>query len=297
MYCRIAVALVVSLSFTRSAGAQSVTTEALRSIRVDSLVGQVPVYYSSGISAQEAAELQQLAQGCITKYRDTVGGIPSVTLAVLDSASWTRLTRAPYGFPHHNPFSSPVVIVVPATAAGTFAGAVPPARANRFFRLLALHELGHVLTFASVGADPRSAGMPPQWPIPGWYLEFAASYFGLSCMAPADREAGITAEWLRSNRPAFTLLDEAAQLHEKQTADGRPYLMTTAYFLNVAWYQGVLEEAARHQLQHLGDGFTALLREQWHRASGSNSTEAVVNDLMRSNPNAAAWLRSIGAIR
>ena len=128
---------VICLWSAGSISAQ-VTTERIRALGVDSLAGPVVVYHSPGISQPEVIELQQLAHNCIARYRDSIKDIPPVTLAVLDSATWTRLARAPYGIPHDNFFVRPNVVVVPVSAAAIFAGVVTPERANRFFRLLAL---------------------------------------------------------------------------------------------------------------------------------------------------------------
>jgi hypothetical protein len=91
------------------------------------------------------------------------------------------------------------------------------------------------------------------------------------------------------------MLEDMDRLHEKQTTDGRPYLMTPEYWKNGAWVMGVIAEIARLQHARLGDGFLTLLREQWHRSDGT--TQALVEELTRSNPDLATWLKAVGAIQ
>jgi hypothetical protein len=279
----------------RPLGAQLPSIDNLAGLDIDSLSGPAPVYYSKTVAASEAAELQRLVRECVAKYQQDIPGIPPVAVAILDSATWVRGLEAPYGMPHHNPISTPVVFWVPATAAALFPTGIAPPEAQRLFRLLALHELGHQLHFASMGFDRMTMRAPPQWPVPGWYIEFIAEYFRISCLPASDAALGPSVEWLRANRPLYTLLDVADRLHEQRTADGRPYFGTPEYWANFAWLEHVMAGAVRLQHARLGDGFLELLREQWRRPSRS-STSTIVDDLMRSNPELGSWLRSMGAL-
>jgi hypothetical protein len=115
----------------------------LRSLGLDSLPGEIPVYHAHDVAATEAAEVQQLMRACVERYRAEIPGIPAITVAILDSATWTRVTPAPYGIPHHRPDLTPAVVIVPARPAAVVASiGLSAAEAPRFFRLLALHELG-----------------------------------------------------------------------------------------------------------------------------------------------------------
>jgi hypothetical protein len=276
--------------------AQVPVVEDLAALAIDSLPGRVTMYYSNTVPAADAAELQQLMVACVRKYESAITGIPPVVVAILDSTTWARALRPPYGMPHQNPASTPVVIFVPATAAAMFPTGLTPGQAQRFFRVLALHELGHQLAFAAVDVDRSTVGgAPPQWPVAGWYIEFAAEYFRISCLPAPDAALGPSDEWLRSNRPAVSDLDEAERMPGRRTADGRPYVGTPEFWANVAWIQLVMAGAARLQYARLGDGFLALLREQWQRPTRS-TTAMIVDDLMRSNPDLGQWLRGVGAL-
>ena len=292
MRCRTVILLLTILQ-AAPAASQLVTTEGLRPLSLDSVPGDITIYYSKLVQKTEATELQRLMQDCVAKYRDEISNIPSMVVAILDSSAWTRTTGAPFGIPHHNPFSTPVVVVVPATAGALASVGVPPMQAQRFFRLLALHEAGHLLTFAAVGFDRTNLSPATTWPVPRWYLEFAADYFRISCLPTTDVTVGAPVDWLRDNRPRYPLLDEGELLHERRTADGKPYISTPEYWTNFSWLMHVTGQAARLHYARVSEGFVALLRQQWRRTAGP-STQTVLGDL---NPDVAMWLRSVGAIR
>lgn len=157
---------------------------------VDSLPGAIPVYFTRGEARADAAHLQALANGCVAMYRDSVTTYPRVELAVLDSAAWVRVTSMPYGVPVNSGPATRAVVLVPARVrAGPplrFHG-TPPAEVDRFFHLLALHELGHLLTWAIVGVHAGSSVDGAHFP--GWYYEFAATYIALTCLTGHPAEA------------------------------------------------------------------------------------------------------------
>jgi len=266
-----------------------------RALHLDSLPGEVPMYFSSGITSREVSELQQLMQGCIARYRSLIPALPSVAVAILDSTAWRQASGAPYGFPHQNPTTAPVAIVVPTTAAPVLAEGIPAEQADRQFHLLALHELGHVLMFAAVGVDRTSLPLGTPLPVPGWFLEFAADFLRLPCLAPADAALGVSPDELAANRPTYTSLDDGEVLYQKPGPDGKPYVGTPAFLRNIAWYHRILEYGARLQLGHEdAAGFLGRLREQWRRPSGSADTQVFVKEL--DNPALSAWLTHVGAI-
>jgi hypothetical protein len=265
---------------------------------LDSLPGSVPVYFAREVAAGDAAEIQQRMEACVARYRAEVPGLPPVTVAILDSATWIRVSpMAPYGIPHHRPDLTPAVVIVPASPAARVASiGVDPAQAPRFFRGIALHELGHLVTWAAVGLDWVSNPNPDpgSWPLPGWYREFAASYLAVPCL-PADAPRP-SIDWLTSNQPLYPLLADFDRLHEKLTPDGKPYLGTPEYFANGSWAMNLIGEAARRQYPFMGDGFLRLFREQWN-LSAPMTTDAVLERLAQSNRELVPWLRSLGAVR
>jgi len=282
---------------SRTAVGQFPTPQSIRALPLDSIGGVIPVYSSLGVARAEAVELQALMTGCVAKYRDSIPVLPKIELAILDSAAWLRATALPYGIPTNNAAEVPVVVLVPATAAKMFLTGIGTDQPDRFFHLLALHELGHILMFATIGVDRRSGWDEKHFP--AWYLELTATSFGLSCVfgRPADyRLLRGTADSVRVlPRPSFTGLDQFSEVLTTVTADGVPYLSTPSGVANFAWYQRLLSESAGRSQERLGLGLVPLLREQWGR-KGPVTTADIVKDLSRSDPGLISWLQGFGAI-
>jgi hypothetical protein len=273
------------------------TSQGIHALALDSVGGTIRVYRSPGVTRADAIELQALMTECETKYRDSIPTLPSVELAILDSAVWIHVTTLPYGLPHHNPTASPVVVVVPATASKMFPTVIGTDQPDRFFHLLALHELGHVLMFAAIHVD---RGAP--WDVrhlPDWYLEFTASYIALSCLSGRPADARLLRGSEDSLRalplPSFTRLDEFSKILTMQTGDGVPYVSTPTGAAHFAWYQRLMGETAGRTQQRLGLGLVPLLRTQWAR-TGAVTTADIVRDLGQSDPGLAAWLQGFRAV-
>ncbi|HET9867620.1 MAG TPA: hypothetical protein VFQ06_10045, partial [Nitrospira sp.] len=151
--------------------------------------GDIPAYVSNGISSKEVSDLTALMAECVSQYAVSQGK-PRIVLAVLDETAWAGLKGpAPYGLPHHTWTETPYVVIVPSTWAN-----VPPMFAttrkhlvdalgangvDTYIRLIALHEVGHILTYAILNQEPASVAS--RFPI--WYQEFLANYFAHSCAA------------------------------------------------------------------------------------------------------------------
>jgi hypothetical protein len=268
----------------------------LRALAINSIAGPIPVHFSRSLPRGEADDLRSLMTACVAKYRDAIPVRPGIMLAILDSADWERVAVFPYGLPHYEPADSPVVVVVPATAPKMFLMGVEGEQTVQFFRLLALHELGHILMYAAVGVDP---GQPwDQTHFPFWYYEYTATHIGFSCLSrPEDIRAwGPTDSAFRAfARPQYTQLDQWTELMTRTTDAGEPFALTPAGLPNFAWYQSLLDTMARRTVPLLGPGIVPLLRAQWTR-TGPVSTIEIVADLSSSDPGLAAWLRAVGAI-
>jgi hypothetical protein len=273
------------------------TAAKVRALVLDSIPGSIPVYYSRNVPTAEAENLRSLMTACVTKYRDAIPARPEIALAVLDSTDWIRVTVLPYGLPHHDPGDSPVVVLVPASAPRMFLTGVEGERPDRFFRLLALHELGHILMFAAVGVDP---GRPwDQTHFPFWYYEYAATHIGFSCLSRLDDiyawGASDTA-FQALARPAYTQLDQWTHLMQETTPAGEPYAFTPPGLQNFAWYQTLINRMARRTVPTLGPRIVSLLRSQWAR-TGPVPTTDIVSDLSRSDPGLTSCLRTVGAVK
>ncbi len=296
------VALGIILAFNSRIFAQSPpgfpTPEGIRELRVARIDGTIPIYRSRGVTKAEAADLQVLMTACVAKYHSALRKPPKVELAILDPGAWKRVSGLPYGLPHHNAAVSPAVVLVPTTAPTMFGNVgVRPDRLDRFFHLLALHELGHVLMYAIVDVDPATAW--DQGHFPEWYPEFTANYIGLSCLSDRPAEArlfrGSEASLRASPRPSFTGLDDFPKVLTMQTGEGAPYALTSIGAAHFAWYQRLVTEAAGRVQKRLGAGFVPLLRTQWSRQRPVTTAD-IIKDLSESNPGLASWLQSFGAI-
>ena len=110
-------------------------------------------------------------------------GRPSIVLALLDRSDWERVSDRHYGMPHHGTADPPYVIVIPQSwrdAAPMFtgvrthlAGALGAHEVDRYVHLIALHEVGHLLTNAALGKTTEAT----RTRFPFWYGEFVANYF------------------------------------------------------------------------------------------------------------------------
>jgi hypothetical protein len=298
----IRVALGIILLFNSRIFAQSPpgfpTPEGIRKLRVARIDGTIPIYRSRGITKAEAADLQVLMTACVARYHEALRIPPKVELAILDAAAWKRVSGLPYGLPHHNAAVSPAVVLVPTTAPTMFGnGGVRPDRLDRFFHLLALHELGHVLMYAIIGVDPATPW--DQGHFPDWYPEFTANYIGLSCLSGHPAEARLfrgSEAWLRASpQPSFTRLDDFPRVLTMQTSEGGPYALTSIGAAHFAWYQRLMTEAAARMQKPLGSRFVTLMQTQWSRQRPVTTAD-IIKDLSESNPELGSWLQSFGAI-
>jgi len=295
-------AATVLLVLTRPAAAQDVTPQRIRALAVNSLVdslsGAIPVYFSPSVASRDAADLQALMIGCVTKYRDSIPALPEIELAILDSAAWMKVSSLPYGLPNNNATVSPIVVLVPQSAPAIFAhsSGIPPDQATHLFRVLALHELGHILMFGIVGVN-RAAPWDEEH-FPAWYYELTATYFALTCLSARPAAARLvrgSEDSLRAfPRPSSTRLDDVTKVLSTEGPGGTPYIFTPTGLAHFAWYQRLMNEAAGRIEERLGLGLVPLLRRQWRR-EGPVTTADIVRDLDSATPGLASWLKTYGA--
>jgi hypothetical protein len=223
--------VLILLAVAHPAGGQDrrdpTPSEKVRALALDSITGPIAVYSSRDVPRAEADDLRSLMTACVTKYRDTIPVRPEIALAVLDSTDWGRVAVLPYGLPHYDPADSPVIVLVPATAPRMFLTGLEGGRPDRFYRLLALHELGHILMYAAVGVDPGQPWDPTHFPY--WYYEYAATHIGFSCLSrPEDIRAwgASDATFQALAHPEHTQLDQWTHLMTRTTDAGEPYALT-----------------------------------------------------------------------
>jgi hypothetical protein len=265
---------------------------------VRKLRGEIPAYISPSVSHADASEVQSLMTGCVAMYRRALPhlGLPHIELAILDRSAWEQVSSSPYGVPQNSGVAPVVVVLVPQDLPQAIAATstAPPGQRVRFFHLLALHELGHILMYRIIGVNTPSSWNPRHFP--QWYLEFAANYIGLTCLSkhPADQKLfrGSEAAFKAIPRPTLTRLDDFRLLFSPD----RPGAMTPDAMANFARYQHLITLAACRAEIHLGLRFIPLMRHEWNQ-KGNVTTAEIVRDYNRAVPGFAAWLRSYGAIK
>jgi hypothetical protein len=277
----------------------------LDALELASIEGDVPARYSRSVSRDVASALAKRIAECRGQLV-AAAGRPSMVLALLDASDWQRVTDRPYGMPHHVTADSSSVIVIPwswrdaasFTAVRThLAGALGQHEVDRFVHLIALHEVGHVITDAAL--DTTTEAIRKRFPF--WYGEFLANYFADACVAPHAEERAFrrrgAAALAAIPRQRFTSLDDADRLLTERDPLGPPYVTTEAGRLNFARYQGFTNEMAS-RLRDAGLGTTRLLeilRRQWARP-GRQATDVLLKDFAGMAPGWDEWLVEQGAI-
>ena len=101
---------------------QQTVLERIESQALQQATGDIPAYFSNGISSKDASDLTALMAECVSLYAGVSHTKPRIVLAVLDETAWAGLKGpAPYGLPHHTWTETPYVVIVPSTWAN-----VPP---------------------------------------------------------------------------------------------------------------------------------------------------------------------------
>ncbi len=301
----VAVFITLAAGVLVAQGPRLPTLARLQALKLDVVTGDVPAYYSKGAARDVAASLGQRLDACRSLYSDA--GRPPVVLAVLNATDWPQVTAAPYGMPHGGA-EAPYVLVVPFTwqdapawlagARDALAKALGPNGVDRYGRLLAVHELGHVITAAFLG---QKNWQPIAARFPFWYGEFVVNYFAGGCNASRPDDAAFVrrgeAALAAMPRQKYTTLDDWDRLFADVDAAGRPYLTTEAGGLTFAAYQGLTGEMANrvHDAGFTAPRMIQLLRQQWARP-GRQSTDDLVKDLTGAAPRLYEWLVQQGAI-
>lgn len=230
------------------------------------LTGAVPAYYSQG-HREDAQKLQAAIEDMNVFYKERLGVQASVTLALLDSKDWTKVTGNPYGLPMVG--GTPPVVIMPATSDNPAFGlmkareaAIPAGQlqsflndnhttfeavASQFVDLIGFHELGHTLT-RNFGIDPKDH----------WFDEFLANYWSYEYISESQPE------WKR----VFDLLGRPSKVRPKNTSLEdleRLYVGVDDY----GWYQGMFEARIREIYPVLGLKFLTDVKQEFPRTPGS----------------------------
>jgi hypothetical protein len=279
------------------------TLARLDALKLASIEGDVPVRYSRDVSRDVASALAKRIAEC--RGLLGAGASPSIVLALLDAPDWKRVTNRPYGMPHHSAADSPYVIVIPwtwrdadlhAAARTHLAQALGEHEVDRFVHLIALHEVGHLLTDAALGTTTEAI----RTRFPFWYGEFLANYFADACLARQPEDSAFrrrgAAALVAIPRLRFTALADSDRVLTEKDPSG-PYVVTEAGRLNLARYQGLTAQMAG-RLRNAGLETTRLLdilRRQWARP-GRQETDVLLKDFAGIAPGWEEWLVEQGAI-
>jgi hypothetical protein len=282
------------------------TLTRLQELKLESIDGDVPAHYSETTGRDIAASLAARIADCRAMHSETAGQ-PPIVLAMLDARDWKRLTPVPYGMPHHSAVETPYVVVVPRTwqdappmlagARNRVAEAVGQNDVDRYMRLIALHEVGHIITGGVLGENNPDA-LLARFPV--WYVEFVANYFAANCLGSRPDDAALfrrgEAALVSVSRQKYTRLADWDRLMMDSAGDGQPFLMTEAGGLNFARYQGVtFEMASRVRDSVFSPRMIPLLRQQWARP-GRRPTEALLRDFVDAVSGLRQWLVQQGAV-
>lgn len=282
--------LLLSLLFL----AQTCTTPAqstlanVESLRLPSLAGDIRTFHAPGYRA-EAESTAEIFRASNRFFSDRLGVSREVTLAILDSASWTAITPIPYGLPFVS--GPPYIVCIPATAdnplSETLAAALPDSAlaawpgvsrteiVQRFVALIGFHELGHIYATAMGAEFPNR-----------WTFEFAATFLAAWYLDQEQPEA--LRLWVRLSR---ILVDELTARHTSLADFERLYVRVGIE--NYAWYQVVFLLRVAEVYRTEGADFVARLRTQEWPADSDTRHVASLEALA---PGFMPWARQYGLL-
>jgi hypothetical protein len=266
---------------------------------LDSLGGEVPVYYSPG-HAERARALQQAYGGAVSHYRAMFGGEAradlTTSLALLEPDHWTAFTSSmPYGAAHIDFRGWPrAVAVLPATndqgvTAGLFRGlGFQPADMEHAVDAMGFHEFGHLLMrqyFYGMTLATRAFSVR-------WFEEFMATYLGMGYLWHTD---GMAADPIRTDL-LNAIPDSLLRYTSLADFEARPLeeFLTPEGWANYGWYQGQFADRGRQVFEQQGLAFIARVREElpWDRYAEWR-TEELLGWLEAIEPGFLAWARSL----
>ena len=284
--------------------------DTIRAMSLDSLeTGRAVTYFRRSDSAR-AALLHENLDAFARFSSDFAQSDLIIRSAVLSEQDWQRLSSMPYGFPHN--IGPPANLILAPAAAATRRNADTLLTGRSAEMLYIGHEGGHLLTWSLMPAAMLDSlhvaddQMSPQLrarfarfdEIPGWYWEFAASYFGLAFVATQDGRDGAKVRTYMNGlssgpTPRFHSLDECfAEMMQAQGPGNVPYVQTEAGSYNFGWCQGVVGRIA-HSVWARGVSIVEDIRRMV-AAEGPISTRAIIADLERRAPGLREELQALG---
>ena len=279
---------------------ESKRMDALRSLRLDSIPGAMPTFYSPRAEAR-AKYLQALLGGEIQFFADEFHvALRPVTMAVLNVKQWPYVAGdEPYGMPSIDG-TEPPVFVMPASWDGVKWMAVPRrkqvppamlraalANGRKWEQVkyegcdgIGTHEIGHSI-IRQLGIDPQTH----------WFSEFLASYVGYAYLKATDPGQALSNEifWITGISTAphrFTKLDEFESKYDE---------LQERYPGNYAWYQLALDQRVIETHQKQGLDFLRQVRAQFPRGGPTLDSAQVLDRLESMSPGWRAWSARVEA--
>lgn len=251
--------------------------DSVRMLGLDSISGAATAYFRAADRAR-GEELHALLAKFLEFYSEEVGTDAQLRVAVLDTADWRRVTRAPYGQPINSGPGSENLLLA-ATSPPVRIGARPMPGGRNSDLLVIGHEGGHLLVWELMPDELKLALRAAEDPasdvlrrlqnvgaVPGWYWEMAANYLTTTFLEATDTaDAHAWHEHLRENtklsNPRFThLTDWYGNLLQATTSDATPFVFSPEGGQNQGWFQGVVGLMAQHLHSHLGASYIDRIR-------------------------------------
>ena len=204
------------------------------------------------------------------------------SIAVVDSVSWSKITRIPYGLPFVS--GPPYIVCLPADSQNILSRTIAAAIegydleeryemsreevVGLFVSLIGFHELGHMYATAYGASFPNK-----------WTFEFAATYFAyfyLDQRFPRERDiwTGVSRILAEELDPRYTTLRDFEQRY------------VGVGVANYAWYQVVFLLQVQDVYEQMGDEFLSALRDYpWP----ANSDSEYLHEMGEAAPGFASW--------
>lgn len=250
-------------------------------------VGHADVLYSVGPGgeadrAEHARRIAARFDSAAAFFADRFGGELHYTLALLSPRHWNRVGGV-QPLPWSDEADRLLVVPIQPDVSLLLPSGQDTARARRVLEVIGYHQLGHVVTAASL----HPAGYYGATPV-RWFGEVLASYFAHWYMRENEPELADFAEELardvtRRTEPRFSSLQQYDSYH-----DG--YLSSPRGANTLGWYQNAFNLRAAELYDRHGPGFFEDVRTElpWVRLETWTS-DLVLEELAEFAPGFRGW--------
>ena len=223
-------------------------------------------------------------------FADRLGGDLHLTLALLSPRDWGRTGGPLQPLPWHAQADRLVVMPVRANLA-MMASGPDSVRTRRIMEVVALHQLGHMVTATYL----QPAGFRGPAPPVRWFDELLASYFAYSYMRASAPELAtfmtdLAREITRGTEPRFSGLVQYDAFYES-------YLSVPQGSDNHGWYHNAFNLRAAELYGQHGEELMHAIRSElpWSRLE-SWTTEELLELLEPIAPGFLAWSEEMASV-